>query len=258
MSEAASSSTNSTASGWRRRTEAGQAVVDRAVERGSDGRRLLGSGHDERDHPAGEDRGHRHGQREPGHVLEPVERAVADLLAPARVVDLDRLDRQRVVEVGDVRIVEREVAVLADADQREVDPAVGEQRAVARASAAAVRTACRRRAARPARGGRGTRCGRRATCRTPARGRAAGPTYSSRWNASTRDQSMPSASRAREDLGLRGGGGEDHPGARLDGEERRAAARRRTPPDAVAQRGRSARTTVRSRSRTSSVMRAPG
>ena len=43
----------------------------------------------------------------------------------AHVVDLDRLDYERVVEIGHVRVVEREVAVLADPDQREVDAAVG-------------------------------------------------------------------------------------------------------------------------------------
>ena len=63
----------------------------------------------------------------------------------ARVVDLDRLDDQRIVEIGDVRVVEGEMAVLADPDQGEIDAAVGEQAAVA--GALDVGTAGGRRAA---------------------------------------------------------------------------------------------------------------
>ena len=44
-----------------------------------------------------------------------------DLLEPAGLVERDLLDRQRVVEVGDGRVVEGDVPVLADAHADDVD-----------------------------------------------------------------------------------------------------------------------------------------
>ena len=118
--------------GWRRRTEAGQAVVDRAVEGAGDGRGLRRAGNDDADRPSGQDRRHRHRQGQPrARHRSSVECAVADLLVTTRVVDLDRLDLRRVVEVRHVRVVEGDMAVLADPDEGEVETAIREERAVA-------------------------------------------------------------------------------------------------------------------------------
>jgi hypothetical protein len=54
----------------------------------------------------------------------------AAYLGRGGLVDLDGLHDQRVGEVRDVRIVEREVAVLADPDHGHVEAAVGDQRSV--------------------------------------------------------------------------------------------------------------------------------
>ena len=59
--------------------------------------------------------------------------AIVDLLAAARIVELDRLDRQWVVKVGDGRIVEREVAVLTDAEADDVDRSLAQQLSISAA-----------------------------------------------------------------------------------------------------------------------------
>ena len=69
--------------------------------------------------------------------------AFADLLAARRGLERDDLHVERVVEVGDRRIVEREVAVLADAAAAEVERMRAEQRGVAVAPPPA-RRRCRR------------------------------------------------------------------------------------------------------------------
>ncbi len=56
-----------------------------------------------------------------GHGVEVGEVALVDLLAPAGLVELDHLHVERVVEVGHRRIVEGEVAVLADAETAQVE-----------------------------------------------------------------------------------------------------------------------------------------
>ena len=56
--------------------------------------------------------------------------ALTHLLATARVVELHHLHVERVFEVGDGRVVEREVSVLADAETTEVESVDAEQRRV--------------------------------------------------------------------------------------------------------------------------------
>ncbi len=60
------------------------------------------------------------------HVVEPLEAAVVELLATARGVEPDHLDQDRVEEVGDRRVVERQVAVLADSGADDVGRLVEE------------------------------------------------------------------------------------------------------------------------------------
>ena len=99
------------------------------------------------------------------------------------------------LEVGR-RIVEREVAVLADADERDVDrrgrqlppDARRRRRAASRLAVEQVITRDARSCGSAARAG---------SCGSWPDGRSAGPTYSSRWNSSTRGQSMPGAARER-------------------------------------------------------------
>ena len=66
------------------------------------------------------------------HVGERREVPLPHLLLLAAVVELDDLHDERIVEVGDRRIVEREVTVLADAEAAHVDRMVDEQLRVAR------------------------------------------------------------------------------------------------------------------------------
>src|SRR6185312_13138878 len=61
----------------------------------------------------------RHGQSDGGrrNFFEALEPALGGLLATARLVEMHDLDVERVVKIGLGRIVEGEMAVLADADQ---------------------------------------------------------------------------------------------------------------------------------------------
>ena len=61
--------------------------------------------------------------------------ALADLLLAARLVELHQLDHARVVEVSHGGIVEREVAVLTDAEAAKIDGLRSEQFRVALAFA---------------------------------------------------------------------------------------------------------------------------
>jgi len=57
--------------------------------------------------------------------------AFADLLTSARVVELHHFHVERIVEVGDRRVVEREMAVLADAEAAQVERIAVQQLGVA-------------------------------------------------------------------------------------------------------------------------------
>ena len=70
--------------------------------------------------------GDRHGAA--GHLGLRGEVALTHLLTPAVGIDLDHLDRQGIVEVRHPRVVEGEVAVLADSQTAEVE-GVGRQEA---------------------------------------------------------------------------------------------------------------------------------
>src|SRR5277367_6187683 len=50
-----------------------------------------------------------------GHVFDPLEAAVIELLSSAGGVEPHDLDQDRVAEVGDRRVIECQMAVLADA-----------------------------------------------------------------------------------------------------------------------------------------------
>ena len=67
----------------------------------------LGAAGDDRDQPVGAQQardGQRHGR--PRHVGERRKAVVVDLLLPADLVEFHHLDVQRIVEIGDRRIVE--------------------------------------------------------------------------------------------------------------------------------------------------------
>ncbi len=66
----------------------------------------------------------------PGTSASGLQMPLVDLLSAARRVELDHLDVQRVVEVGDTWVVEGQVAVLADAETAEVERVRGQQFAV--------------------------------------------------------------------------------------------------------------------------------
>ena len=113
-----------------RRIDAGQRRVDRAFERAPHRLGLARLGHDREHRRRAEQRGNGDGDGVRGHRVDVGEVALAHLLATARVVELHHLDVERVVEVGDGRVVEREVPVLADAEAAEVERMVAEQRGV--------------------------------------------------------------------------------------------------------------------------------
>ena len=66
-----------------------------------------------------------------GHRGDVGEVSFADLLAPARVVELHDLDVEGIGEVGDGRVVERQVTVLADAEAAQVERVGTKQHGVA-------------------------------------------------------------------------------------------------------------------------------
>ena len=57
-----------------------------------------------------------------GHVLDLLEAAVMNLLAAAGLIEPDHLDQNRIEEVGDRRVVEGQVTVLADTCRRRCRP----------------------------------------------------------------------------------------------------------------------------------------
>src|SRR5215472_16500624 len=63
----------------------------------------------------------------PWYRIDIFEMALANLLAAACRVELDDLDGHGIVEVGRRWVVERDVAVFAEADEGAVDRASGEQ-----------------------------------------------------------------------------------------------------------------------------------
>ena len=81
---------------------------------------LARAGHDDRDDRRAQKRGDRQGIGMCRHVGRLCEAAVVELLGAAGRVEPDHLDEHRVEEVGDRRIVERQVAVLADAGADDV------------------------------------------------------------------------------------------------------------------------------------------
>ena len=154
------------------------------------------------------------------------EPALAELLPAAGVVELDHEVRLLGLEVGR-RVVEGEVAVLADAHEGHVDRGAGRgarpRAGTRRPGPARRRPGSGRPAGGPAR--RSARAGSGGSWRGGCRAR---PTYSSRWNISTRAQSTPGRRGERvEELELRGAGGGDH--ARLPAARDRLADRRRGP-----------------------------
>ena len=93
---------------------------DRSFDGAADGFCLAQVRHDAQDVSRLENLSDRHRNRARRHIVDRIEPAFADLLAAAGVVEIDDEIRLARVEVGR-RIVEGEVAVLADADERDVD-----------------------------------------------------------------------------------------------------------------------------------------
>ena len=82
--------------------------------------------------PGAQQPGHRDRDRAGRNVGDGREVAFAHLLELAAIVELDDLDDERVVEVGDRRVVEREVPVLADTEAAEIDRVLLDQARVPR------------------------------------------------------------------------------------------------------------------------------
>ena len=92
----------------------GTGLANRSAQRVEHRVRLSRAGHDNRDDRRIEQRGDGQGIGMGGHVGEAVEARVVDLLVSAGRLEPDHLDEDRVEEVRDRRIVECQVAVLAD------------------------------------------------------------------------------------------------------------------------------------------------
>ena len=75
-------------------------------------------GYDHRDHRGLQQRRDGQGEGMGGHVLDLLEAAVMNLLAAAGLIEPDHLDQNRIEEVGDRRVVEGQVTVLADPARR--------------------------------------------------------------------------------------------------------------------------------------------
>ena len=95
-----------------RRGRAGLAY--RSPQRGQDGIRLPWPGNDHRDMGRRQKRRDREGEGVSGHVLDPIETGIVELLGTAGLVEPDDLHLHRVEKVGDGWIVEGEMTVLAD------------------------------------------------------------------------------------------------------------------------------------------------
>ena len=87
-------------------------------------------GHDAQDAPRRQQRRDRQGDGVRRRFVERAEVPLAHLLAPRTFVQRDGLDPDRVVEIGEGRIVERQVAVLADAAGAEVGRVGAQQRLI--------------------------------------------------------------------------------------------------------------------------------
>ena len=90
-------------------------LADRSPQRGQHRVGLARAGHDDRDDRCPQQCGDRQGVGMGRDVVEPLEAAVVELLITAGRVEPHDLDEDRVEEVGDRRVIERQVAVLADA-----------------------------------------------------------------------------------------------------------------------------------------------
>ena len=94
---------------------------DRTLERVAYRNRLAGFGNDRQDPPGAQERRDGHGDRVRRDVVDRCEVALGHLLAAGSGLERDDLDVERIVEVGDRRIVEREMPVLADAAAAQVE-----------------------------------------------------------------------------------------------------------------------------------------
>ena len=104
---------------------------NRAEEGGADGVGLARTGDDAGDFAGAHECGDGEGEGVGGHSFEGVEAAVMDLLLAAEFVEFDEFYESGIVEVGDGRIVESEVGILADAEAGDVDGIFGEEGGVA-------------------------------------------------------------------------------------------------------------------------------
>src|SRR5712691_5152782 len=100
--------------------------ADLSLQRIAHRRGLAGVGHHAQDPACLHDLADRHRDRPPGHVLQALEPALAELLPAARLVEPHHDVRLLGREIGR-RVVEGEVAVLADADEGQVDLAAADQ-----------------------------------------------------------------------------------------------------------------------------------
>lgn len=106
---------------------------DRPFKGGADGGSLSGFRHDTDKSGSRDERRNREGEGVLRHAVDGGEAAFADLLLAAGAVELNQFDGARVVEVGDGRVVEGDMAVLADAETAEVDGLCPQQFGVTRA-----------------------------------------------------------------------------------------------------------------------------
>jgi len=104
-----------------RRTEAGQSVPTGPVSAARTAAAFRFSGTLTTRTPGESNAGIVQRDRRRRHRRHVGEVAFADLLLTRYVVEPDLADPPRIVEVGDERLVERQVAVLADPHQHEID-----------------------------------------------------------------------------------------------------------------------------------------
>jgi hypothetical protein len=102
-------------------------LADRAAEGRQHRIGLARAGDHDRNHRRAQERRDRQGIGMSGHITWSLEATVVDLLSSAGCVEPDDLDENRIEEVGDRRVVERQMAVLTDSRTDDVGRLGSEQ-----------------------------------------------------------------------------------------------------------------------------------
>ena len=92
----------------------GACLTDRPTQCGQDGVGFSWARYHDRNHRRRQQGGNRQSIGMSGYFFEPLEAAVIELLVTARRIEPYHLDQHRIKEVGDRRVVESQMAILAD------------------------------------------------------------------------------------------------------------------------------------------------